>query len=173
MSRPPVSTSSVRWNLDSDSAKVAGPIRHMIERITGMATIIGTEIHEDNLHSAIMKRVCDAFVVLADITDDNLNTCIEAGMGLAAGANVELVSRGNLVGLLSCFGASKCRLTRTICRDLQYCTGSCAHIVAESLMRSFRTTVRRSAASVAIVLPHLQYNVLLEIRLLNLNFFLC
>src|SRR5262249_21874448 len=69
-------------------------IRHLIERITGMATIVGSEIHEDNLQSAVMKKVCEAFVVLADITDDNLNTCIEAGMGLAVGTNVELVARG-------------------------------------------------------------------------------
>jgi hypothetical protein len=81
-------------DLDSDLARAAGPIRHVIERITGMATVVGTEIHEDNLQSAIMKKVCNAFVVLADITDDNLNTCIEAGMGLAAGTNVELLARG-------------------------------------------------------------------------------
>lgn len=81
-------------DLDSDLARTGGPIRHLIERITGMATIVGTEIHEDNLQSAIMKKVCDAFVVLADITDDNLNTCIEAGMALAMGTNVELVARG-------------------------------------------------------------------------------
>jgi hypothetical protein len=81
-------------DLDSDLATSSSPIRHLIERITGMATIVGTEIHEDNLQSAIMKRVCNAFVVLADITDDNLNTCIEAGMGLAAGTNVELLARG-------------------------------------------------------------------------------
>lgn len=81
-------------DLDSDLARAAGPIRHLIERITGMTTIVGSEIHEENLQSAIMRKVCDAFVVLADITDDNLNTCIEAGMGLAAGTNVELLARG-------------------------------------------------------------------------------
>jgi len=81
-------------DLDSDLARPGGPIRHLIERITGMATIVGSEIHEDNLQSAVMKKVCEAFVVLADITDDNLNTCIEAGMGLAVGTNVELVARG-------------------------------------------------------------------------------
>lgn len=81
-------------DLDSDVAQPGAPVRHLIERITGMSTIVGNEIHEENLQGAIIKRVCDAFVVLADITDDNLNTCIEAGMALAAGTNVELVSRG-------------------------------------------------------------------------------
>jgi len=81
-------------DLDSDLAPRSSPIRHLIERVTGMATVVGSEIHEDNLQSAIMKKVCNAFIVLADITDDNLNTCIEAGMGLAAGTNVELLARG-------------------------------------------------------------------------------
>lgn len=81
-------------DLDADMARTGSAIRHLIERITGMPTVVGTEIHEDNLQSAVMKKVCSAFLVLADITDDNLNTCIEAGMALAAGTNVELIARG-------------------------------------------------------------------------------
>jgi hypothetical protein len=81
-------------DLESGLAGFAGPVRHLIERVTGMATIVGTEIHEQNLQSAIMNKVCQAFVVLADITEDNLNTCIEAGMALAAGTNVELIAHG-------------------------------------------------------------------------------
>jgi hypothetical protein len=81
-------------DLESDAARAAGPIRHLIERITGMRTIVGNDIHEEQLQSAIMKTVCRAFLVLADITDDNVNSCIEAGMGLAAGTNVELLARG-------------------------------------------------------------------------------
>lgn len=81
-------------DLDSEVAQADGPIRHLIERVTGMATVVGTDIHEDNLQSAIIKKIRDAFVVLADITNDNVNTCVEAGIGLAAGANVELMARG-------------------------------------------------------------------------------
>lgn len=81
-------------DLESEAAQVAGPIRHLIERVTGLPTIVGHEIHDSPLHSAIVKKLCNAFIVLADITDDNVNTCIEAGMALAAGTNVELLSRG-------------------------------------------------------------------------------
>jgi hypothetical protein len=81
-------------DLDSDAARAGGLIRHIIERITGMPTIVGNEVHQDQVQSAIRDKVRRAFLVLADITDDNLNTCIEAGMGLAAGANVELFARG-------------------------------------------------------------------------------
>jgi hypothetical protein len=82
-------------DLDSDAARVGGPIRHLIERTTGMPTIVGNEIYQPELPSAIMKKVCQAFLVLADISDDNINACIEAGMGLAAGTNVELLAQGN------------------------------------------------------------------------------
>jgi TIR domain-containing protein len=81
-------------DLDSDAARAGGPIRHLVERITGMPTIVGNEIYEQPLHSAIMKKVCQAFLILADISDDNVNACIEAGMGLAAGTNVELLAQG-------------------------------------------------------------------------------
>src|SRR5262249_8946401 len=72
----------------------AGSIRHLIERITGMPTFVGNEIHERQIQSAIIDKLRGAFLVLADITDDNLNTCIEAGMGVAAGTSVELFARG-------------------------------------------------------------------------------
>ncbi len=81
-------------DLESSAVIPGGPIRHLIERITGMPTIVGNEIQGESLHLAIMKKVCEAFVVLADITDDNVNACIEAGMGLVAGTNVRLVAQG-------------------------------------------------------------------------------
>lgn len=83
-------------DLESEIARLGGPLRHLIERITGMATVIGTDIHDQDTPSAIMKKICSAFLVLADVTDDNLNTCIEAGMALAAGTNVELIARGRM-----------------------------------------------------------------------------
>lgn len=81
-------------DLESDASRAGSSIRHLIERVTGMPTIVGNEIHEQPLQSAIIKKIRDAFLVLADITDDTLNTCIEAGMALATGANVELLARG-------------------------------------------------------------------------------
>lgn len=81
-------------DLESAVAIPGNPVRHLIERITGMPTIVGNEVQGESLHLEIMKKVCGAFVVLADITDDNVNCCIEAGMGLVAGTNVKLISRG-------------------------------------------------------------------------------
>jgi hypothetical protein len=84
------------WALDleSDAARPSSKLRHLIERVTGLETVVGDEIHQEPLHSAIVKAISQAFVVLADLTDDNVNTCIEAGMALATGANVELIARG-------------------------------------------------------------------------------
>lgn len=81
-------------DLDSTAVRTTGPVRQIIERVTGMPTVIGSEIHEDPIHTAIIKKVRDAFLVVADITDDNINSCIEAGMGLAAGVNVEIMAKG-------------------------------------------------------------------------------
>jgi hypothetical protein len=125
-------------DLDSDVARPAGPLRHLIERITGMPTIVGSEIYEDNLQSAITKKICDAFVVLADITDDNLNTCIEAGIGLAAGTNVELLSRGKSRRPPFMLRLCKCLHTRTTSNGSRSCTDSCTPIGAESSMRNCR-----------------------------------
>jgi hypothetical protein len=59
-----------------------------------VSSVLGNEIHDEPLHSAIMEKIRGAFLVLADITDDNINACIEAGMGLAAGTNVEILAQG-------------------------------------------------------------------------------
>lgn len=81
-------------DLDSEAARSVSPARGLIERVTGMSTIVGTEVREQAIRSGIMNKVRKAFLVVADITDDNVNACIEAGMGLAADTNVELLARG-------------------------------------------------------------------------------
>mgnify|MGYP000002583825 CR=1 FL=1 len=81
-------------DLDSSAIRAMGPVRQLIERVTGMRTVVGNEIHEQPLNAAVMKAVCNAFVVIADISEDNINSCIEAGMGLAVETNVHLISYG-------------------------------------------------------------------------------
>jgi TIR domain-containing protein len=74
-------------------------LREVIERITGMATIVGNDIREPDLQSAIMRCITQSFLVIADIsgTSDNtfnLDVSIEAGMALATERNTELLARG-------------------------------------------------------------------------------
>ena len=80
-------------DFEGDAARATAPLRHLIERVTGMPTIVGNEIHEEPLIGAIVNKIRGAFLVRADTTDDNVNACIEAAMGLAARTNVEIVAR--------------------------------------------------------------------------------
>lgn len=84
-------------DLDSDDTRLTGPVRQLIQRITSMPTVVGSEVHEgnpENVNAAVRRAVCDAFLVIADLTEDNVNACIEAGMALAVGGNVELLAAG-------------------------------------------------------------------------------
>ena len=65
-----------------------------------MPTIVGTDIQARDLQSAIMQAIDSAFLVIADITGNerdrfNLDVCIEAGMAIANGSNLELMSAGD------------------------------------------------------------------------------
>jgi hypothetical protein len=86
-------------DLGSASAQPESDLRRLIERVTGMPTVVGNEIREPDLQPAIMRAIQTAFLVIADIsgaTEDtfNIDVCIEAGMALSAGANLALVARG-------------------------------------------------------------------------------
>lgn len=84
-------------DLDSEETRLTSQIRQLIQRITSMPTKVGNEVHEgnpENVNAAVRRAVCQAFLVLADLTGDNLNTCIEAGMALAAETNLELIAAG-------------------------------------------------------------------------------
>lgn len=84
-------------DLDSRDTRLTGPVRQVIQLITSMPTVIGDEVHEGdagNANTAVRNAVCNAFLVIADLTDDNINSCIEAGMVLAVGTNLELLSAG-------------------------------------------------------------------------------
>jgi hypothetical protein len=84
-------------DLDSEDTRSTSPVRQLIQLITSMPTVVGDEVHEgnpDNVNAAVRRAVSDAFLVIADLTDDNVNACIEAGMALAVGTNLELLAAG-------------------------------------------------------------------------------
>ena len=81
-------------DLESESARARSDARDLLERITGMPTVVGSEIHDRNLHSAVIDKIANAFLVVADISDDNINSCIEAGMAIAVKGNIEIISAG-------------------------------------------------------------------------------
>lgn len=69
-------------------------ICRLVERVTGMAVRIGTDVPGPNVESAIMREIGKATLVLGDLTDDNVNVCIEVGMAMALGRRVEMFARG-------------------------------------------------------------------------------
>ncbi|MEN9414557.1 MAG: hypothetical protein RLZ62_861 [Bacteroidota bacterium] len=81
-------------DLDDENVKKTSHFRQLIERVTGMQTFVGTDITEVPLNDAILNKISGATLLIADITDDNLNTCIEAGMGRALNVNIALIAKG-------------------------------------------------------------------------------
>jgi hypothetical protein len=86
-------------DLASPSAKRNSAIREIIERITGMPTVVGNEIHERDLQSAIMRTIKEAVLMIADISGPiedtfNVDCCVEAGMAIANDAHIALVAKG-------------------------------------------------------------------------------
>jgi hypothetical protein len=66
----------------------------LVERVTGMTVRIGTDVAGPNIETAIMSEIGKATLVLGDLTDDNVNVCIEIGMALALGRRIEVFARG-------------------------------------------------------------------------------
>jgi hypothetical protein len=81
-------------DLELDISKPGSMYRTVIESITGTPTIVGSEVQGSSLHEDIAKTIEDAFLIIADITNDNVNSCIEAGMAIMAKKFVRLISSG-------------------------------------------------------------------------------
>ena len=56
-----------------------------------MSFILGDDIREGPIQQDIIERLQRAFVVIADISEENLNTCIEAGVALSVKRRLHLV----------------------------------------------------------------------------------
>ena len=69
-------------------------IKEHIQRITSMPCILGDRIREGSVQQIIIRKISDAFVMIADISEDNLNTFIEAGIARGAGTRLHLVAQG-------------------------------------------------------------------------------
>ena len=88
-------------DLASPGSRKYSAVRRLIERITGMRTVVGSEIREPDIQSSILQTIRNAFLVIADLSGSsdnnfNLDVCIEAGMAIAAETNVALVAKGKL-----------------------------------------------------------------------------
>ena len=69
----------------------------MIRNISGVITatrcVLGEDINLGNLQQQIIDRIRSSYVMIADITDERFNTCIEAGIARGAGVDLYLVAK--------------------------------------------------------------------------------
>lgn len=69
-------------------------LRRLIQRAAGLRCVLGEQVRGDAVHSTLIQLIRDAVWVLADISGNNLNTCIEAGVARGAGVDCTLVAAG-------------------------------------------------------------------------------
>lgn len=59
-------------------------IKELIEKITSMPCFIGDDIVGSNIQEFIVDKVIKSYIAITDISEDNINTCIEAGIAMGA-----------------------------------------------------------------------------------------
>jgi hypothetical protein len=65
----------------------------VVERTSNMRCVLGHGMSGQHIQRAIIDRIRRAAVVIADVSDDNRNSLIEAGVALGAGTDLHLLCR--------------------------------------------------------------------------------
>lgn len=68
-------------------------LRRAIQRCTGLRCVVGEQVGGDTVQSTLIGLIRDAVWVVADVSGNELNTCIEAGAARGAGVDCTLVAR--------------------------------------------------------------------------------
>jgi TIR domain len=69
-------------------------VKQLIQTITAQPCIIGDDIRQGQIQQTIREQITHAFVVIADISQENINSCIEAGYALGANKILHLLASG-------------------------------------------------------------------------------
>jgi len=81
-------------DLDPENYPRNQVIRQIIQRVTAMPGIFGENIRESEVQKVINEKISSALMMIADISDDNINTLIEAGIARGANKQFYLVASG-------------------------------------------------------------------------------
>ena len=76
-----------------EKSTINSMIRNMSGVITATRCVLGEDINLGNLQQQIIDRIRSSYVMIADITDERFNTCIEAGIARGAGVDLFLVAK--------------------------------------------------------------------------------
>ena len=68
--------------------------QRILQRATAMPCVMGENIRGESIQKQIRDTIKGASLVIADISEDNINTQIEAGVALGAGVELYLIKSG-------------------------------------------------------------------------------
>ena len=68
-------------------------IKQLIQSVTAMTCIMGDKLREGEVQKVITETISRSFMMIADISEDNLNTLIEAGIARGANKKFHLIGR--------------------------------------------------------------------------------
>jgi hypothetical protein len=80
-------------DLATDHQQTNGIVQQAVQHITAMQCVIGDKILESHIREAITENISQSSLVIADISDNNINSCIEAGIAIGAQKPLRLVAR--------------------------------------------------------------------------------
>lgn len=79
-------------SLRGDAAETDGLV-NVIQRASNMLCVRGERVAGDNVQQSIIDLIRRAAVVIADVSDDNRNTLVEAGIAMGSGTRLKLICR--------------------------------------------------------------------------------
>lgn len=74
-----------------DNQRIQG-LKQAIQQITTIPCLLGDDIREGQIQQVITEQISQASMVIADISEGNLNTCIEAGIALGTKRQLRIVA---------------------------------------------------------------------------------
>ena len=67
-------------------------VRRIVQQISSMPCLMGEDIQRGQIQNEIINMIAGAQMMIADISRENLNTCIEAGVAIGANIPLNLLS---------------------------------------------------------------------------------
>jgi hypothetical protein len=96
--RPHYAFLSYKFRRDAAEKAAFEHAKQLISGISCIPCADGDDIPENVISKVIIKLIGGCFFQIADVTADNINSCIEAGIGMGAGINLHLISEGERTG---------------------------------------------------------------------------
>jgi len=69
-------------------------LQKVMQQISTMPCLMGEDIQRGHIQDEIVNRIAHARMMIADVSSENLNTCIEAGVAIGANVSLNLLSGG-------------------------------------------------------------------------------